>query len=206
MNRDSPEKRMAGDYEIIFAVHIGDREVVVGEKPGNGNGDKYMCSLGESNGFFELHSEVIASDHYPEIMELFGQRISEQAHKVCMELSKPRIQGIPNTALTAKDCTVISHMDDLNDKVIVIKPEVLRREYQVATHQVKLCTGGFGASPNSRGSAVYCTDLYSGEHSRFERRDVLGIMNPDQMPKWVQHHLEALKQKEKRKSNRGEER
>ena len=73
MDRDSPEKRMAGDYEIIFAVHIGDREVVVGEKPGNGNGDKYMCSLGESNGFFELHSEVIASDHYPEIMELFGQ-------------------------------------------------------------------------------------------------------------------------------------
>ena len=101
---------------------------------------------------------------------------------------------------------MISYMDDLNDKVIVIKPEVLRREYQVSTHQVKLCTGGFGASPNSRGSAVYCTDLYSGEHSRFERRDVLGIMNPDQMPKWVQHHLEALKQKEKRKSNRGEER
>ena len=93
MDRDSPEKRMAGDYEIIFAVHIGDREVVVGEKPGNGNGDKYMCSLGESNGFFELHSEVIASDHYPEIMELFGQRISEQAHKVCIELSTPRIQG-----------------------------------------------------------------------------------------------------------------
>ena len=206
MNRDSPEKRMAGDYEIIFAVHIGDREVVVGEKPENGNGDKYMCSLGESNGFFELHSEVIASDHYPEIMELFGQRISEQAHKVCMELSKPKIQGIPNAALTAKDCTVISHMDDLNDKVIVIRPEVLLREYQVATHQVKLCTGGFGASPNSRCSAVYCTDLYSGEHSRFERRDVLGIMNPDQMPKWVQHHLEALKQKEKKKCSRGEER
>lgn len=206
MNRDSPEKRMAGDYEIIFAIHIGDREVVVGEKPGNGNGDKYMCSFGESNGFFELHSEVVASDHYPEIMELFGQRISEQAHKVCMELSKPMIQGIPNTALTAKDCTVISHTDDLNDKVIVIKPEVLRREYQVATHQVKLCTGGFGAAPNSRGSAVYCTDVYTGEHSRFERRDVLGIINPDQIPKWVQHHLEALKQKEKKKSSRGEER
>ena len=206
MNRDSPEKRMVGDYEIIFAVHIGDREVVVGEKPGFGNGDKYMCSLGESNGFVELHSEVIASDHYPEIMELFGQRISEQAHKVCMELSKPMIQGIPNAALTENDCTVISHNDDLNDKVIVIRPDVLRREYRVATHQVKLCTGGFGASPNSRGSAVYCTDLYSGEHSRFERRDVLGILNPDQMPKWVQHHLQIQQQKQKKKSSRREER
>lgn len=27
----SEEKRMAGDYEIIQAVHIGDREIVVGE-------------------------------------------------------------------------------------------------------------------------------------------------------------------------------
>jgi len=122
-----------------------------------------------------------------------------------MELSKPRVQGIPNAPLTDQDCTRISSADDLNGKVIVIKPDVLRREYRVATHQVKLCTGGFGASPNSRGSAVYCTDLYSGEHSRFERRDVLGILNPDQMPKWVQHHLQ-VQQKAKKKSNRGEER
>ena len=206
MNRDSPEKRMAGDYEIIHAVYIGDREVVVGEKPGYGNGDKYMCSLGESNGLFELHSEVFASDHYPEIMELFGQRISEQAHKVCIELNKPKIQGISNAPMTGKDCTIISHNDDLNNKVIVIKPDVLSPEYRVATHQVKLCTGGFGASPNSRGSAVYCTDLYSGEHSRYERRDVLGILHPDQMPKWVKHHLEVQQQKQKKKSSRGEER
>ena len=164
-----------------------------------------MCALGESNGLFELYSEVIASDYYPEIMELFGQRISDQAQKVCMELSKPKVQGIPNAPLTDQDCTRISSADDLNGKVIVIKPDVLRREYRVATHQVKLCTGGFGASPNSRGSAVYCTDLYSGEHSRFERRDVLGILNPDQMPKWVQHHLQ-VQQKAKKKSNRGEER
>lgn len=27
----SEEKRMAGDYEIIQSVHIGDREIVVGE-------------------------------------------------------------------------------------------------------------------------------------------------------------------------------
>ena len=33
MNDDSTEKRMAGDYEIIQAVQIGDREVVLGENP-----------------------------------------------------------------------------------------------------------------------------------------------------------------------------
>lgn len=27
------EKRKAGDYEIIHALHIGDQEIVVGENP-----------------------------------------------------------------------------------------------------------------------------------------------------------------------------
>ena len=206
MNRDSPEKRMAGDYEIIHAVQIGDREVVVGEKPVGSDGDRYMCSLCESNGLMALHSGIYTSDHYPEIMEMFGQRISEQAHRVCIELNKPKVQGIPNAALTDRDCTRISSTDDLNGKVIVIRADVLRREYRVATHQVKLCTGGFGASPNSRGSAVFCTDLYSGEHSRFERQDVLGIMHPEQMPKWVRHHLAIRQQDEKKKPRREEER
>ena len=34
------EKRMAGEYEIIHAVQIGDREIVVGENPADTNGRK----------------------------------------------------------------------------------------------------------------------------------------------------------------------
>ena len=34
MNDDSTEERMAGDYEVIQAVHIGDREVVLGKSTG----------------------------------------------------------------------------------------------------------------------------------------------------------------------------
>ena len=45
MNDDFTEKRMAGDYEIIQAVHIGDREVVLGENPQDETGMKYMCCL-----------------------------------------------------------------------------------------------------------------------------------------------------------------
>lgn len=49
MNDDSTEKRMAGDYEIIQAVHIGDREVVLGENPQDDTGMKYMCSLSKKS-------------------------------------------------------------------------------------------------------------------------------------------------------------
>lgn len=52
MNDDSTEKRMAGDYEIIQAVQIGDREVVLGENPQDETGMKYMCAFCRQNALF----------------------------------------------------------------------------------------------------------------------------------------------------------
>ena len=154
MNDDSTEKRMAGDYEIIQAVQIGDREVVLGENPQDETGMKYMCAFCRQNALFAEYSEVMASDDFPEIVELFGQRVAEQAQKTHIELNKPRIQGIDDRPITAEGCIPISYEDDLHGKIVVIKPEVLRREYRRATRQLKLCMGGFGASPHSRGQPV----------------------------------------------------
>ena len=81
MNDDSTEKRMAGNYEVIQAVHIGDREVVLGENPQDDTGMKYMCAFCRQNALFAEYSEVMASDDFPEIVELFGQRVAEQAQK-----------------------------------------------------------------------------------------------------------------------------
>lgn len=191
----SDEKRMAGDYEIIQAVQIGDREIVIGENPENRDGQKYMCAYCTANELFARYDEVLASDDYPEIVKIYGERIAEQAEKTRVELITPKIQGIPNAALTAKDCTPVSYDDDLNGKVVVIKPEVLRREYRMATRQIKLCVGGFGASPHSRGSACYCVDLYSGKESRFERWDILGTLEPEKLPKWAELGLVDYQQR-----------
>lgn len=188
------EKRMAGDYEIIPSVQIGDREIVVGENHNAEKGQKYMTAFCERNDLFALHTEVLTSDDYPEIMKLFGERIAAQAEKTRVELFKPRFQGIDLTPITADGCTVITHDDDLNGKVVVIKPEVLRREYRRATNQIKLCEGGFGASPNSRGSACYCTDLYSGNKSRYERRDVLVTLTPERLPGWAKQGYDQYQQ------------
>lgn len=193
------EKHMAGDYEIIQAVHIGDREIVIGQNEADENGLPYMVGYYESNAILGRYYDVIGSDDFLEIMELYGQRIMEQSQKTRAELSTPKIQGIDNAPITAEGCTPISYDDDLNGKVIVIKPEVLRPEYRRATSQVKLCTGGFGASPHSRGTAVYCTEVYSGRQARFERQDILGVLEPENQPKWVQHFLLVLRQTEKQK-------
>ena len=201
MNDDSTEKRMAGDYEIIQAVQIGDREVVLGENPQDETGMKYMCAFCRQNALFAEYSEVMASDDFPEIVELFGQRVAEQAQKTHIELNKPRIQGIDDRPITAEGCIPISYEDDLHGKIVVIKPEVLRREYRHATCQLQLCTSGSGAYPNSRGTACFCTELYSGQRARFERSDILGVIAPEDLPKWAKHYLE-LRQAEKERSSR----
>lgn len=88
------EKRMAGDYVIIHAFHIGDREIVLGENPSGVDGERYMCAFCQSNGLMAGYTEVMVSDDYPELAKLFGERVAEQAEKTRIALSGPKIQGV----------------------------------------------------------------------------------------------------------------
>lgn len=196
------EKRMAGDYVIIHALHIGDREIVLGENPAAERNERYMCAFCDNNGLMAGYTEVMVSDDYPELARLFGERVAEQAEKTRIALKGPKIQGIPNAPITAEGCEVISYQHDLQGKIVVIRPEVLRPEYRRATSQLQLCTGGFGASPNSRGTACYCTQLYSGKTSCFERSDILGVIAPENLPQWAKHYLECIRQAEKKAKDR----
>ena len=193
------EKRMAGDYEIIHALHIGDREIVLGENPSATEDERYVCAFCQQHEIFANYTEVMVSDDYPELVKLFGERVAEQAEKTRIALNGPKIQGIPNSAITAEDCEQVSYQEDIRGKVVVIRPEVLRREYRRATRQLKLCMGGFGASPHSRGSACYCVDLYTGKESRYERMDVLGTIQPEDLPGWAKHGLTAIQQEQAKK-------
>lgn len=97
------EVRKAGDYTIIHSLHIGGREVVLGEDTENQDGQKYMCAFCTSNGLFARYDDALASNDYPEIVAIYGQRIAEQAERTRIDLSTPKFQGIPNAPLTARD-------------------------------------------------------------------------------------------------------
>lgn len=196
------DKRMAGDYEIIQSMMIGDNEIVLGENPKDTSGLPYMCAFCEDNGIVARFYDAVGGDDFCEIAQEYGQRIAKQAEGTRQALLNERAGLDGNSIITAAQCEGISSKDDLHGKVIVIKPEVLRREYRAAAHQLKLCTGGFGASPNSRGSACFCTDLLTGKESRFERRDVLGTMEPDKLPQWAKDGLAAIQQAERSKSGK----
>ena len=147
----------------------------------------------------------MASDDYPEIIGIYSQRVAKQAEKTRTELLTPELLGISDGPMTAQDCTFVTSGDDLHNKVIVIKPEVLRREYRKVTCQIALCDGGFGASPNSRGSACHCVNLYMGKSTRYERSDVLGVLEGEQVPKWAKTALKQHQEKQKNK-NKGVDR
>ena len=116
------EKRMAGNYEIIHSVYIGDREIVVGEDLANTEGNKFICAYYRPALIYAVYDEVMGSDDYAEIIQLFGERVAEQAAKTREMFNDHRLEGQDVSPLTIKDCTPITGDDDLHNKVIV-KPQ-----------------------------------------------------------------------------------
>lgn len=194
-------KRTAGDYEIIQVFHLGDQEIVLGYDPNNKDGDTYMTAYCQSNELWRMYTDVKASPDYAEVMEIFATRLAQQAGAIRSQLQQETAVVLDNRPYTAARCKTIpgcklmDYRDDLNEKIVIVRPDVLRREYQVASHQLMLCVGGFGASPNSRGSACYCVNLLSGKSSRFERSDILATLDRANLPEWAKKGLEQYLQK-----------
>ena len=134
-------------------------------------GEYTVLGFAERNDLFELCSECMVSDDYIEIVHLFGSRVANEA-----ELFKEQVEklDIPITLITEADCIPDHYSKDINGKIIAIDPKVLKPEFQRADRQLYYVTGGFGASANSRGSAVFCTNLHTGKSTRYERMDVMG--------------------------------
>lgn len=76
------DKRMAGPYEVFQAISAGPLEIVMGENPGAEPGERYMCAFCQRNDLFDSYGKMMVSDDYVEILQLFGQRIAEEAEKL----------------------------------------------------------------------------------------------------------------------------
>ena len=197
------EKRMLGDYEVIHCLHIGDREIVVGDFPGAPKNERYLCMTCQYLDVFIKPEDAVVSDDYTEIIQEYGNRVSAQAEKTRPQVMRPVWDGIDIRVLTEADCRRIDHSDDIRNQIVIINPNSLRREYQMCTNQIMFCTGGFGPHPNSRGNACYCIDLYTGEKCRQERPCILGILERSELPQWAENTLRQYElRKEKERGDR----
>ena len=190
------EKRMIETYEVRHAVHLGDREIVFAE---DATADyPYLVSDYTSFSDFGLgqYSNVRAGDDYLEMMVMFTERVNTQIAQV---LTERKQRGVGATALTQAHCLHTGMEKSLVGQVLVVKPTSLRPEYATADHQLVLATGGNGYTPDARGSAVFCTTLYSGKRGRWERSDVLGVADLGKLPRWARDAAHKLKAAERRK-------
>lgn len=191
--RNDEEIRKAGAWTITHSLHIGDKEVVFDEDKESVE-TPYMCGFCQANELMRGYSDCIGGDDYLEIMQLFVERINEQIEAVKEEIAEI---PYPIEPITADLCYPNDLSKSIDGKIVALKADVLRREYRIATHQILRVDGGFGASANSRGSAVFVTNLYSGEQYRVERRDVLGEIKPDHLPHWALEKAALIGAREK---------
>lgn len=195
--QDHVQKRMAENYEITQAVSIGDREVVMGVDKTNAM--PYFCAFYSRNDIFESYSDGIISNDYVEIVELFAERVRGQCEKVREEQKKVTA---PKEPVTADMCLPLAYDDSLVGKVVAIRKDALKLEYQSAPYQLVYVTGGNGARGKTHGSACFCTNLYSGKWGRWERQDIQGEVKPECLPDWAKARAEKIQKKEQDREER----
>lgn len=206
INFDSLDIMKMSPLEVYQDMDIGDKSIMLGKIGAGEYRGKYVCSYIHPERGIYKYTDVTISEDYFEALNAFVQHVQEQADKTRIEITAPFFDGVNLEPIDVYGCRQLSEDDTLVGKVIVIKANVLRPEYQLSTYQLRLCTGGFGAYPHSRGSACFCKSLLTGKEGRFERDEVLGTIERDKLPMWAKQKLDAIQQQEKKKNREGEAR
>jgi hypothetical protein len=184
------EKRMVGDtgYEVRQTFWIGGKEIVLAERQDAPDNMMYLIGQYTDKGFFTEYSQLIKCDDYLEAVQDFTKRINTETASIRL---KRDALNLPAKLFTATDCYPLDRGESIKDRVVVIKPSVLVPEYRRGDVQLVYAVSGFGTSANSRGSAVYCYHLNDGAHTRFERRDISGVVK--ELPAWAEKSLARIR-------------
>lgn len=181
-------KRMVDSYEVYQAISIGKVEVLLGIDESNAERPYMVCYCTRNNSLgVEQFYATAASADYLEAMNDFISRVQWELEDLKEERASVMV---PLTTLTQAECQPIREDMRIDNQVVVIRPERLRPEYRTAVNQLVLALSGFGTSAYSRGRAVYVLNLYTGEESRWNREDFIGLIKPEHMPAWAQEKLE----------------
>ncbi len=194
------EKQMVGDYTVLQSISIGHKNIILGENEKAKPDERFMCCFAEDVLVFERYTEVLVSEDYAEIAKVYGSRIHDAAAEIIRENELAENEVGDDSVITADRCDKVKNDDTIENKVIVVKREYFRPEFQRATRQLMLCTGGFGSQPNPRGRTCYCINLFSGEKTFCYRSDVIGTIEPENLPEWAKKKLEKAKEIQREES------
>lgn len=175
-------------FKEIILFDVGNKTIILAE---NVNApQRYIAGEYEYNEIFEKISKSVGGNDYLTAVEAYLKKCSEQL--TWSKENIPKDMGVINP----EDCSHIDYNTDLVGKVVALKLNSLRREYQSADSQLCYVTGGNGARPNSIGRKIFITNLYTGEHYFTVRENIMGVVNKDKMPDWALKNLNVIKAKE----------
>lgn len=180
-------KRMVDNYEVYQAISIGKVEVLLGIDETNVDSSYMVCYCTRNNslGVEQFYATAVGTD-YIGAMNDFVSRVQWELEDLKEERASAEI---PLSPITQAQCQPIREDMHIDNQVVVIRPERLRPEYRTAVNQLVLAKSGFGTSAYSRGRAVFTLNLYTGEESRWNREDFMGLMKPEHMHVWAQEKL-----------------
>ncbi|MCR4888910.1 MAG: DUF3846 domain-containing protein [Ruminococcus sp.] len=92
--------------------------------------------------------------------------------------------------LDRKKC--LADENNYAEKLLILKPEVLKEEFRQPYFQYFYAQSGFGCYPDKLGGKVYGKFLADNEDGCFRRNDFLGVADPEKLPQWAQKRLEQL--------------
>jgi hypothetical protein len=189
-NTMDEEKRMIQNYEVKTAIHIGGKEVIFAEDL-TSTAEPYMiCDCHWDNPIsMEIYDKAVGGKDYLEAMEEFLGRVSGEVRHIQQQRAERGISGQP---LTVDQCIPGSNRSNYEGQLVVIRPESMVASARTADSQLLLATGGNGCSPDARGSAVFCTNLFTGKSTRWERTDVAGIILTERIPAWAREKLSDM--------------
>lgn len=188
MTKEKPRK--VEHWEVKYALFVGGHEIVFGEDQRD---PKYPYFVGDCmyNNPFGVpeYRKCIGTADYLEAVTEFADRIKTQAELVRQERTE---RGISDKSLTRDACLPGGLGDNIEGKLVVIRPDVMQRDKRTADHQYFLAEYGNGCHAEAHGLGVFGQDLFTGNRGRWERPDVMGIADPVKLPGWAKERLKSL--------------
>lgn len=187
-NTNTFPKKTIGDYEVVNTFSYGFKTIFVAEdkKAEFGSQEKYVVGDWKSDGILEFYDNVVGCGDYNEIMKVYADRVQEQVRAIQKEIDEVPFDRTP----IGPESVIPIIEEDLEGKIVVIKPENIKPELVGVERQLCLATGGNGCNPHGHGTGVFCKNIYTGKDVRWERYDVLGIIKDECLPQWAKDRLE----------------
>lgn len=188
------EKEYAGSYEVQQVVEVGRKRFVIGVD--KNNVDPYMVADSRPfmGGYF--YENVGVSGEYLDVLEEFIDRQKTELEWIRTDRKERKSDGIP---FDQAACLEKSSERNYSGQILVVDASRMAPEFRIKEHQLVLGQYGFGVEPNARGRKIFGRDLWTGEKVEISRYNVLGILKPQETPKWAKENAAIFLRQEKQR-------